>query len=179
MKITDTKLAGVKIVEADTFPDNRGRFTKTFHKETFEKNGLNTRFDESFYSLNKKGVIRGMHFQTPPADHAKLVYVTAGAVTDVVVDLRKSSATYGQYISVELSQANSMMLYIPRGCAHGFVSLADDTCIVYMQETMRSAENEAGIRYDSFGMDWGVTEPILSKRDQEFPTLADFTTPFN
>lgn len=179
MQTTDTKLAGVKILQPASFPDDRGSFTKPFHKETFEKLGLNTRFEESFYSINKKGVIRGMHFQVPPADHAKLVYVPHGAVLDVVLDLRKNSGTYGEYITVELSAKNSTLLYIPRGCAHGFLSLEDNTAMVYMQETMRSAEHEAGIKYDSFGMDWGVAAPILSKRDQEFPALAYFKTPFN
>jgi dTDP-4-dehydrorhamnose 3,5-epimerase len=179
MKIIDTKIEGVKILQPDIFNDERGSFTKPFHKETFEKNGLNTRFDESFYSVSKKGCIRGMHFQVPPADHAKLVYCPAGAIMDVVVDIRKSSTTFGQFVNVELSQKNGTMIYIPRGCAHGFLSLEDGSVTVYMQETMRSAEHEGGIKYDSFGMDWGVDAPILSKRDQVFPTLAEYNSPFN
>jgi dTDP-4-dehydrorhamnose 3,5-epimerase len=179
MKIIDTKLEGVKILQPDIFGDERGSFVKPFHKETFEKNGLNTRFEESFYSISKKGVIRGMHFQTPPADHVKLVYCPAGAIMDVVVDIRKNSPTYGQYVNVELSQNNGTMIYIPRGCAHGFIALEDNSAAVYMQETMRSAEHEGGIRYDSFGMDWGTETPILSKRDQIFPKLSEFNSPFN
>ncbi len=179
MTITETKIEGVKILQPAAFNDERGGFTKPFHKETFEKAGLNTRFDESFYSISKKGVIRGMHFQIPPADHAKLVYCPAGSIMDVVVDLRKSSKTFGQYVTVELSQKNSTSIYIPRGCAHGFLSLEDGSCTVYMQETMRSAEHEGGIRYDSFGIDWGVEAPILSARDKIFPTLAEFNSPFN
>jgi dTDP-4-dehydrorhamnose 3,5-epimerase len=119
-----------------------------------------------------------MHFQIPPQDHTKLVYVPHGAVTDVVLDLRKGSPTFGGHIAVELSAENHMMLYIPVGCAHGFISREDGTRVVYLQSTMRSAEHEAGIRFDSFGMDWGVNDPIVSKRDQVFQTLGEFDSPF-
>lgn len=179
MKIIETKLNGVCIIEPDVFADERGSFTKTFHAETFAKTNFNTSFQESFYSVSNKGVIRGMHFQVPPQDHAKLVYVPYGDITDVVLDIRKGSPTYGEYVVIEnLTGDNHKMVYIPRGFAHGFVSNQDGSVMVYLQETMRSAECEAGIRYDSFGMNWGVENPILSKRDKEFPELKDYTSPF-
>ena len=178
MKILETKLGGVYSIEADNFHDERGSFIKTFHKDTFLQNNFNTVFEESFYSISKKNVIRGMHFQIPPAHHSKLVYVANGAIIDVILDIRKESPTYGQHISVALSANNHMMIYIPVGFAHGFMSLIDDSCTVYLQSTMRSAEHESGILFDSFGMDWNTKETIVSKRDLTFKSLKDFETPF-
>lgn len=178
MKTTPTQLPGVIIIEPQVFSDARGSFIKPFHKQTFKELGFEHDFQENFYSLSKKNVIRGMHFQTPPQDHAKLIYVPRGEILDVIVDLRNGSPTYGQHASVILSAENHKMVYIPKGCAHGFLSLQDDSCTTYLQSTMRSAEHEGGIRYDSFGFDWGVSNPITSERDTQFPTLAEFKSPF-
>lgn len=178
MKILDTKIPGVYSIEAFNFHDERGSFIKTFHKTTFLEKGMDVVFDESFYSISKKDVIRGMHFQIPPEDHSKLIYVPHGAITDVVLDIRKGSPTYGEYCSFELSADNHMMVYIPKGCAHGFISRQDGSCTVYLQSTMRSAECETGIKADSFGMEWGASQPIISTRDQAFMTLKDFNSPF-
>jgi dTDP-4-dehydrorhamnose 3,5-epimerase len=178
MKITRTKLNGVYIIEPDVFTDSRGLFLKPFSKEVFSKYNLVNNFEENFYSKSNKGVIRGMHFQTPPMDHAKLIYVTNGSILDVILDIRKGSPSYGEYITVELSDKNHNMIYIPKGCAHGFLSLENDSCTVYLQETARSAQHESGIRSDSFGMDWGIENPILSDRDKEFSKLEDFDSPF-
>lgn len=178
MELVTTKIPGAFIVETDTFKDDRGSFVKTFHEDTFKKYTIETDFKESFYSISKKDVIRGMHFHLPPQDHAKLVYVTHGATIDVILDLRKGSPTYGEYQSIELSAENHRMVYIPRGCAHGFISLVDDTCMVYLQSGVYSKECDAGIAYNSFGMEWPTQNPILSTRDQEFVTLKDFETPF-
>jgi dTDP-4-dehydrorhamnose 3,5-epimerase len=178
MKTTTTNLDGVLILEPQVFTDARGEFIKPFHKQTFKDLGIEDTFEESFYSLSNKGVIRGMHFQTPPEDHAKLIYVPYGEILDVIVDLRKNSPTYGQFTSVVLSHENHKMVYIPKGFAHGFLSLKDGSCTTYLQSTMRSAEHEGGIRFDSFGFDWGVENPITSDRDKQFPTLSAFNTPF-
>ena len=178
MKITKTDLEGVYIIEPDVFQDERGKLVKTFHKETFAKNNMAFNFEESYYSVSKKGVLRGMHFQTPPHDHCKLVYVASGSIIDVALDIRKGSPTYGKHISVELSADNHKMVYIPIGFAHGFLSLEDNSRTFYTQTTMHSPENDAGIRIDSFGMDWGIKDPIISKRDQAFQALAEFNTPF-
>jgi dTDP-4-dehydrorhamnose 3,5-epimerase len=178
MKLNPTKLPGVFIVEPAVHADNRGVLTKPFHKQAFADQGLVNNFEESFYSISHKDVIRGMHFQTPPQDHAKLIYVPRGAILDVVLDIRRDSPTYGQYIASELSAKNFKMMYIPRGCAHGFLALRNNSCTLYLQETMRSAEHEGGIHFDSFGMNWGVKKPILSDRDQSFPTLTEYQTPF-
>lgn len=178
MTIEKTNIEGVCIVEPKVFTDERGAFVKPFNKDDFLANGMVGQFDENFFSVSQKNVIRGMHFQLPPHDHAKLIYVTRGAIIDVVLDLRTSSPTYGKHISTELSAKNFKMMYIPRGCAHGFLALEDHSYTVYLQETVRNAEAEAGIRTDSFGMKWGVAKPIVSQRDQEFPTLKEFKSPF-
>lgn len=178
MKIFKTKLDSVYIVEPNVFPDERGELVKTFPKDTFIENKMDYAFVESYYSVSHKNVIRGMHFQVPPADHTKLVYVTNGAILDVILDIRAGSPTYGQHISVELSGKNHKMVYIPSGFAHGFLSLEDNSCVTYLQTSIHSPEHDQGIKADSFGMSWGVKNPTLSKRDQGFPSLAQFKTPF-
>ena len=119
-----------------------------------------------------------MHFQTPPAEHDKVVYVSKGSIIDVVVDIRTNSKSYGQYCSFELSDSKGAFLYIPIGCAHGFLSLEDNTIVNYMQTSVYNAACDCGIRYDSFGFDWGVENPTLSDRDQSFPTLSNLNNPF-
>ncbi len=178
MNIVKSKLEGVLIVEPDVFEDSRGNFVKLFHKDVYAGHGMDTDFKESYYSTSQKDVIRGMHFQVPPHDHIKLVYVPYGAIKDVVLDLRKDSPTYGHYDVFEINAKNKKMVYIPSGFAHGFISLTDDSQVAYLQTTMRVAEAEGGIIYNSFGMDWNVEKPILSERDQKFPALTDFNTPF-
>lgn len=178
MLITQTKIPGVFVIETDAFIDERGEFIKTFHRDTFAISGIDTHFKESFYSISKKDVIRGMHFHLPPKAHAKLIYVTRGSVFDVVLDLRVGSPTYGQYDTIEMSQKNRKMVFIPEGCAHGFLSLEDDTTMVYLQSDVYSMEHDAGIKIDSFGLTWPVSNPIISKRDSEFQTLSDFSSPF-
>lgn len=178
MKIIETNLGGVHVIELDIFEDDRGHLVKPFNKNYFTENGLTSDFEENYYSISNKNVIRGMHFQTNESNHAKLVYVTRGSILDVVLDLRKSSMTYGKYFSIELSGENGKAIYLPRGCAHGFLSLEDNTCTVYLQEKERSVERENGIHFNSFGVNWGVESPIVSKRDQELQDLNDFDSPF-
>lgn len=178
MKITKTKLGRVFIIEPDVFQDERGKFIKIFNKDIFKKYKMAFNFKESYYSISKKNVLRGMHFQTPPKDHSKLVYVTSGAILDVILDIRKKSLTYGKYISIELSDKNHKVVYIPRGFAHGFLSLKNNSCAIYSQTTTYSPKHDSGIRIDSFGMKWSVKNPIISKRDQNFPTFEKFETPF-
>jgi dTDP-4-dehydrorhamnose 3,5-epimerase len=178
MNFVQTKLEGVWLIEPREICDDRGAFIKVLHKSTFEQHGLAAVFVESYYSTSKKDVIRGMHFQIPPMDHVKLVYVTHGSILDVVLDIREGSPTYGDYITEELSTKNRRIMYIPKGCAHGFLSLEDDSNVTYLQTTMYAPDQDSGIRVDSFGMKWDVSEPIISVRDQAFSPLADFKTPF-
>lgn len=174
MNIEKTALEGVYIINNFFAQDERGTFVKTFNKLDFKKNELNLDIRESYFSISKKGVIRGMHFQLPPSDHEKLVYVPFGSILDVVVDLRKKSLTYKKFISIELSAENRKSIYIPKGLAHGFKSLVDETITVYNVATEYNPKADAGIQYDSFGFDWQLKNPILSKRDLDFQGLATF-----
>jgi len=178
MRIKKTKINGLRIIKPNIFCDNRGRFVKIFHSQTFKEFGLETTFVESYYSLSNKNVIRGMHFQIPPEDHYKLVFVPAGKIIDVILDIRKKSKTFGKFETFELSSENGYFLYIPKGCAHGFISLADNTNVTYLQTTMYNGNCDKGIAYDSFGFDWNCEEPIISERDLKFPDFHSYNTPF-
>jgi dTDP-4-dehydrorhamnose 3,5-epimerase len=174
MKLETTGIEGVFIIEHDVHTDQRGEFVKTFQKEKFAEVGLDSDFSEAYYTYSKKNVIRGMHFQQTPYEHAKLVSVIDGAVTDVVLDLRRWSPTQGQHIAIELSGVNRKSVYIPRGCAHGFRVVREFAIVYYLVTSEYSPLHDKGIRFDSIGYDWQVRDPILSDRDLQFPNLADF-----
>jgi dTDP-4-dehydrorhamnose 3,5-epimerase len=177
MKVLPTELDGVFVLKPNVFEDTRGSFVKTYHEDLFASCGIKFAPKEEFFSVSRKNVLRGMHFQRPPAAHDKLVYCPAGKVLDVVLDLRAGDKR-GRFISRELSASNREMLFIPRGCAHGFVALADDSMMVYQTSTVHSPAHDAGVLWNSFGFEWPVQNPILSERDQKFPALRDFESPF-
>jgi len=179
MEFITTEIDGLYLIKPNKFEDNRGSFIKTFHLDTLKKNGLKGDFKEGFYSTSAKNVLRGMHFQTPPHDHEKLVYVPNGSILDVVLDIRKNSPTYGKHVSQHLSSENGYIFYVPKGCAHGFLSLEDHTNVTYMQTTMYADGHDGGLNYDSFGFDWGIDAPIMSDKDKDLISFSDFTTPFN
>jgi dTDP-4-dehydrorhamnose 3,5-epimerase/CDP-3, 6-dideoxy-D-glycero-D-glycero-4-hexulose-5-epimerase len=174
----ETPIAGLFVLSNPVFRDNRGSFKKLLSKKDFDALSLESNFAELYYSVNKRNVIRGMHFQTPPADHVKMVYVLSGKVLDVCLDLRGSSKTFGQYFCSALSGDDNSYVYIPKGIAHGFISLEDNTIMHYAQTTCYDKEHDWGIKYDSFGFDWNIKNPILSERDKTFPALADYETVF-
>jgi dTDP-4-dehydrorhamnose 3,5-epimerase len=178
MEFIPQHIEGLYLVKPFHYEDARGSFVKTFHKEEFAKHGLETGLKESFYSESVKGVVRGMHFQVPPHDHAKLVFSMSGEVLDVVLDLRKNSSTFGQFAAFYLSEKNKDMLYIPRGMAHGFCSLTDKATLFYFTTSVHHKDSDLGVRYDSFGFDWPVDNPIVSDRDNAFPSFEDFDSPF-
>jgi len=178
MKIVDLELIDLKLLEPKSHEDVRGKFVKVFNDDFFNQNGLNIQIAETYYSVSHHNVIRGMHFQTPPHDHVKMVYVSYGKILDVVLDIRKGSPTYNKYLSLELSGNNGYILVVPKGFAHGFKSLCDNTIVTYMQTSCYVPKNDIGIRYDSFGFDWECKNPKLSERDQNFPLLSDFDSPF-
>jgi dTDP-4-dehydrorhamnose 3,5-epimerase len=178
MEKIDTPLSGSFLVRAPLFTDARGGFVKTFHQERFREFGVEPIFKEEFYSTSAKGVIRGMHFQMPPADHAKFVCCLVGAVMDVILDIRKGSPTYGRHFAIELSAANRLCFYIPSGFAHGFLSLAADSLMLYKTTSTHTPSCDAGIRWDSFGCEWDMASPVISARDSAFPSLTDFVSPF-
>lgn len=174
MKILKTGFKDLYIMDYHSFSDNRGEFVKTIHQDIFEQAGLEYKFTESFYSVSKREVLRGMHFQLPPYDHAKLVYVITGCILDVVVDLRLESATYGQYFTIELSGMNRKGIYIGKGFAHGFLALQNNSVVEYHTTTSQNKEYEGGIKYDSFGFEWPVSNPVLSDRDNNFVEFNSF-----
>lgn len=178
MQVIDTYIPGLNILEPRVFEDTRGKFIKTFNEEFFIQQNLNINIKETYYSISHKDVIRGMHFQTPPFDHIKLVYVPNGKIIDVVLDIRKESPTFGKYFSIELSAENGKILIIPKGLAHGFKSLENNTNVTYMQTTGYAPNNDGGVKYDSFGFDWQCSVPKQSDRDQSFPSLSEFDSPF-
>lgn len=178
MIIEKTPIEGLLILQTDNFQDNRGSFQKLFNHDFFAEHGLATDFKEFYFSQNRKNVVRGMHFQTPPAEHVKMVYVSHGRILDAVVDLRKTSAMYGKTFTIELDAVQGRYLYIPVGLAHGFVSLENDTIVNYAQTSCYDREHDCGIDSMSLGIDWGVSEPIRSGRDLTFPVLKSFNSPF-
>lgn len=178
MNIEPLGLAGVYKVHYRAFSDARGVFVKTFHEPTFAAVGLATSYPETFFSVSGAGVIRGMHFQKPPHDHEKLVFCLSGKATDILLDLRQDQPTFGQYISVALKAADACAIYIPKGIAHGFAALVDNTMMYYMVSTVHAPESDAGILWSSFGADWGVTSPIVSPRDQGFTPLSAYRSDF-
>jgi len=178
MKIIEMSIKGLQILEPNVFKDNRGTFVKIFTDDFFKTYGLNLSIKESYYSISHRNVIRGMHFQIPPYDHVKLVYVPFGKILDVVLDLRKESPTYGKYSSIEISSDNGKVLVIPKGLAHGFKSLEDNTNVTYLQTTCYHQEYDFGIKYDSFNFDWNCIDPKISERDKNFIPFDTFHSPF-
>lgn len=181
INVTNTSLDGVYIIEPKAFGDNRGWFMESYSKRDMEAAGINVDFvqDNRSYSA-KKGIIRGLHFQRNPMAQAKLVTCLRGAIMDVAVDLRKDSQTYKQWISVELTAENRKELFIPKGFAHGFLTLTDDVEIMYKCDEFYSPEHDGGIRFNDpdIGVDWGITDPILSEKDTNAPFLKDIELDF-
>ena len=160
------------------FKDERGSFVKTFNKDIFIENKLETDFKEEYYSVSKKNVFRGMHFQIPPMDHTKIVYCISGNVLDVILDLRKGSLTYGKYQTFELNSETCNIIYIPTGLAHGFLTLSDSATMVYNVSSVHSSEHDCGVHWNSFEFNWPTSDMIISNRDNSFVNLKDFKSPF-
>ena len=173
MQIEETSIQGVFLINNFFSQDKRGTFTKTFHAEQFAGAGLRTDFKESYYSTSIKNVIRGMHFQLPPHAHAKMVYVTHGEILDVVVDLRRGSTNFKQSASFVL-KAEGKSVYIPEGCAHGFLTLSETATVVYNVTSVYAPEADQGIHWNSLDFNWPVDQPIVSDRDAGFIGLHDF-----
>ena len=178
MKVLQNIMGEGRLLELPAFTDNRGLFVKTFHDTTLQEDGVDFQLKESYFSISKKDVIRGLHFQLPPHQHSKIVFCPKGAILDVMVDLRKDSPTYRQCATQVLSAENHCAFYIPEGFAHGFKALTDDAMTYYLVSSEYHKDSDTGVRYDIIGLDWEVTNPILSERDLSFPLLADFFSPF-
>lgn len=167
-----------QILVLPAFADARGSFVKSFNDSLFQSWGIQFQLKESYFSVSAKDVIRGMHFQLPPAQHAKIVFCPFGEILDVVVDLRKTSPNYGQAKAQILSADNHKAFYIPEGFAHGFKALSEGAITYYLVSSEYHQASDTGIAFDSFGFDWACIAPIMSERDQHFIALQDFVSPF-
>ena len=178
MEITELKLKGVFLIECFVHTDERGKFVKSFNYDFFLQKGLNDiDFKEIYFSVSQKDTIRGMHFQLPPYEHAKLIYLTNGCVEDVILDLRKGVGTYGHFLNIKLN-AFENALYIPKGFAHGFKTLENNTIMVYNQTSTYNKNADTGILFDTIGYNWGIKKPIISERDLSFQSFNNFKSPF-
>jgi dTDP-4-dehydrorhamnose 3,5-epimerase len=174
------EIAGVILVEAAAFGDERGFFAELYRRSEFARNGIAGVFVQDNLSHSVRGVLRGLHYQKRPAAQAKLVSVIRGEVFDVAVDIRKGSPTYGRSVSIILSRANGRMLYVPEGFAHGFCVLSDEADVLYKVTAEYSPENERGILWSDpqLGIDWPIEKPVLSPRDAHLPLLRDADNDF-
>ena len=180
MKLTELEIKGLILIEPAVFHDDRGLFLETFSIPKLENSGVPVYYPQENQSWSHKGVLRGLHFQAPPYDQGKLIRVSCGAVDDIVVDLRKGSATYGQHLKVRLDDKQHQMLWIPPGFAHGFVTLEEGTVFLYKVTKVYNKESEGGILWNDpdLNIDWGVDQPIVSEKDCQLPLLKDLKTVF-
>ena len=183
MKFIKTKIEGLIILEPTVFGDNRGYFLESFNQDQFEGFAGKISFVQDNESKSSKGVLRGLHFQKPPFDQAKLVRCIEGKVLDVAVDLRNKSKTYGQHIAIELSGENKKQLFVPRGFAHGFLVLSEFAIFSYKVDNIYAPKFDAGIKWNDrkLNIDWGIehSKVIVSEKDSFLPCLTDFKSPFN
>lgn len=178
MEVTETTLPGCYVVKCDVMDDERGRFVKTYHDARFTELALRTDWREEYYSVSARGVLMGMKFHVPPADHTKLVHCVAGEALDVLVDLRIGSPTCGRGVSQLLSAEDGISVYIHSGLAHGFLALGDESIMQYTVTSAHSDGRDSWILWNSLAFDWPIREPLLSHRDARHPRLEEFQSPF-
>jgi dTDP-4-dehydrorhamnose 3,5-epimerase len=178
MKLEETALDGLLLIEPTALADTRGYFLRTFCAESFASHSLNTVWPQTNLSHTaRRGTLRGLHFQRDPSPEIKLVQCMTGRILDVIVDVRKGSSTYGQWVSFELSEENHRMLYVPGGFAHGFQCLEDDCRVSYMMSEAYVPGLAAGVHWNDpdLGIPWPLPNPLVSQRDAELPLLAELT----
>lgn len=175
MKVTETKIAGVLIIEPKVFGDSRGFFLETFHATRYAEYGIESNFVQDNYSRSAKGVLRGLHYQKNHPQ-GKLVSVTSGVVLDVAVDIRQDSSTFGQWVGITLSADDHKQFYIPPGLAHGFCVLSETADFQYKCTDYYHPEDEASIRWNDpdIAIEWNISDPILSEKDAKAPFLKDY-----
>ena len=180
MRIIDTPIADLLVIEPKVWKDDRGYFYESFRADFFKEINIDLSLVQDNQSLSQKGTIRGLHYQAPPFEQGKLVRVLQGAVLDVVVDIRKKSPTYGQSFAIELNDQNHLQLWIPPGFAHGFSTLADQTIFCYKCSNYYHKASEGGIRFndETLAIDWKVPAIHVSEKDYLIPTFKDFISPF-
>ena len=176
MKVLQTALEGVLIIEPDVFRDERGYFIETFHRKRYKQGGVDTEFVQDNLSFSSKGIIRGLHYQFPQAQ-AKLVQVIKGEVFDVTVDIRRGSPTFGKWISVVISDEDKQQIYIPEGFAHGFCVLSDTAFLSYKCSDLYAPDCEGGILWSDpdLNIDWPLEQPLLSGKDSQYPCLNEIS----
>lgn len=182
MELIETTLEDAFLIDPKVFKDDRGFFLESYSEKVFKENGIDAKFVQDNHSLSvKKGVLRGLHFQLPPNDQAKLVRVTRGKVYDVIVDIRKNSPTFGKWEGFELSAENFKMLFVPRGFAHAFLTLEDNTEFMYKVDNFYAPESDSGLIWNDpdLNIDWPVKNPVLSEKDAKLQKFKDFNSPFN
>lgn len=179
IQIKKTSIPGCVLVTLPHHTDRRGDFVKIFHADIFRQNGLEAIFQETYYSRSKRHVLRGLHFQVPPYEHVKLVHCLDGVIFDAVVDLRHDSPSFLKVYTVTLSSHEATALYIPKGMAHGFMVKSDSALVLYEVSTVYSAAHDMGVLWNSAGIPWPYTNPIISERDNSFVTLSAFQSPFH
>ena len=181
MNITKTDIQGLIIIEPQIFKDSRGCFFESWNAKKFKQLGISEDFVQDNQSVSSKGVLRGLHFQNPPYAQAKLVRVIKGSVLDVAVDLRKNSPTYGKHVSVILSEQNNKSFFIPKGFAHGFLSLEDNTVFNYKCSDYYNKESEGSLLWndEDLKIDWHIDNPLVSEKDLQADLFKNFKTKFN
>jgi dTDP-4-dehydrorhamnose 3,5-epimerase len=180
LKIKETFIKGLYVIEPRVFEDERGYFFESFNEARFKELGLSVHFVQDNQSKSKKNVLRGLHFQNPPAAQGKLIQVIKGSVLDVAVDIRKNSETYGKYFALVLSEQNKKMMYLSEGFAHGFLTLEDDTIFAYKCTDFYNPSLESGILWNDadLNIDWKVSNPIVAEKDKKAQKFKDFVSNF-
>lgn len=180
MEIIKTKIEGLLIIKPKIFSDVRGYFYESFRLDKFREFGVDLKFVQDNESKSQKGVLRGLHFQSPPYEQGKLIKVVKGSVIDVAVDIRRKSPTYGQWVSHELSEYNKTMFWIPPGFAHGFLTLEDNTIFQYKCTNYYNKESEGSIRWNDpdLNIKWGIEDPVVSDKDKHAQLLSKFISKF-
>ena len=180
MEILETKIKDLLIIKPRVFEDPRGYFFESYNKDIFTKHQILVDFIQDNQSLSHRGVLRGLHFQSPPFAQGKLVRVITGAVLDVAVDIRKNSPTYGEHVTIELTEENKTMFYIPTGFAHGFATLRDNTIFSYKCTQTYHKESEGTVLWNDLDLkiDWQLQNPLLSEKDMNGTIFKSFQSPF-
>ncbi|HEY8240756.1 MAG TPA: dTDP-4-dehydrorhamnose 3,5-epimerase [Kiritimatiellia bacterium] len=173
MKFTELEIPGVILVEPDVFPDERGFFTETFHREKYAKGGIAKPFVQDNFAHSRKNVLRGLHFQDKQAQ-GKLVYAVSGAIFDVAVDVRRGSPSYGKWVGRRLTAENHHQMYVPEGCAHGYLVLSDESDVMYKCTDLYAPQYDRGLLWNdpAIRIQWPVLNPILSAKDAGNPALG-------
>jgi dTDP-4-dehydrorhamnose 3,5-epimerase len=180
MEIIKTPLEGLLVIKPRIFGDDRGHFFESWSKQSFDEVGLDLNFVQDNQSLSGKGVLRGLHFQNPPYAQGKLVRVIKGSVLDIAVDIRKDSPTYGQHFSIELTEKNKTIVWIPSGFAHGFLTLKDNTIFTYKCTGVYNKDSEGALLWNDkdLNINWKVNDPLVSEKDLVAGNFKDFVSKF-